>query len=53
MKVIIIICILIIAILAFIDIIPIRKWYYLFKSKTYGVVTRVKIKVIRLFDFLF
>lgn len=50
MQVIIIVLILIIIILTYIGIIPLKKWYYLFKSKYYGIFTRAKIKLISFFD---
>lgn len=53
MEVIIIISILIVAILTFFNIIPTKKWYHILKSKSFGTITRVKIKVMSFFYSIF
>ncbi len=50
MKVIIIIAILIVIILTYIGIIPMKKWYYMFKLKVYGTFARAKIYLISFID---
>ena len=46
-----VICIL--GIIIYLDVIPIRKWYHIFKVKIYGKYTRLKIYMILVVDRIF